>query len=87
MFALGLILCEMCSKFSTIHERIITLSELKFKGKLPAKMLSEFREECEIILMLVNSDPFLRPSAEELLASPQLERWQNSLANQQLSTA
>lgn len=54
MFAIGLILCEMCSKFSTIHERILTLTELKFKGKLPEKMLTEFKEECEIILMLIS---------------------------------
>jgi serine/threonine protein kinase len=42
IFALGLILCELCCKFSTSHERIATLNDLKNKGLLPAKVKSEY---------------------------------------------
>ena len=34
MFSLGLILCEMYSHFSTFHERISTINELKRLGIL-----------------------------------------------------
>lgn len=29
----------MCSKFSTLHERISTLNELKYYGKLPQSLV------------------------------------------------
>lgn len=49
IYALGLILCEMCSKFSTLHERINTLNELKFSGKLPEALVKNYPIEVEII--------------------------------------
>ena len=42
IFALGLILCEMCCKFSTNHERIDTINNLKNKGKLPDIVKREY---------------------------------------------
>jgi serine/threonine protein kinase len=34
IFALGLILFELCSKFSTYHERLENMNDLKVKRKI-----------------------------------------------------
>lgn len=65
----------MYCKFSTVHERITTLNDLKYNGKLPAEMLEKYPIECEIIKIMTNKDPNLRPSAADLLKSPELEKW------------
>jgi serine/threonine protein kinase len=67
IFALGLILCEMYSKFPTYHERIQTLSDLKKLRELPTALRESFPVECNIMTILVNSDPNNRPSSEELM--------------------
>ena len=69
IFALGLILCEMCSKFSTLHERIATLNDLKYLAKLPSSLVKSYEIECEIILMMTNRDSQKRPSAKDLIKS------------------
>lgn len=75
IFALGLILCEMCCKFKTLHERIDTLNNLKYKGLLPETVRQNYPTETEIILMMTRNDPSQRPSAAELQKSPLLEQW------------
>lgn len=85
IFALGLILCEMYSKFSTLHERITTLNDLKYSGKLPAVMLEKYPVECEIIKMMTNKDPTLRPTAQDLLKHPLLEKWSKLVAQSLIS--
>ena len=80
----------MYCKFSTLHERITTLNDLKYSGKLPAEMLKKYPIECEIIQMMTNKDPNLRPSAVDLLKSPLLEKWsklESETARQQLTTS
>ncbi len=67
MFALGLILCELYSIFSTHHERIQTLSELKKLKLVPLDIKENFNDEAEIMIMLVDLDPNNRPSAETLM--------------------
>ena len=45
IYALGLILCELCCIFSTEHERIQTLNDLKRHGKLANKIKKNFPQE------------------------------------------
>ena len=80
MFALGLILCELCSKFSTYHERVSTLNDLKYKGVLPASMKRNFGVESQIILMMVCNDADSRPSAENLLRHPLVAEWEREVS-------
>lgn len=75
IFALGLILCELFCKFSTTHERLTTLNDLKSKGKLPQSLLKNYPIESQIILLMVNKDPEQRPSAADLLKHPLMEQW------------
>lgn len=76
IFALGLILCELYSKFGTFHERIATLNDLKYRQKLPESMLKSYPIECEIMLMMVKLDASERPSAEDLLKHPIFQQWE-----------
>ena len=80
IYALGLILCELLSRFSTYHERMTTLNDLKYKGKLPEEMRANYGIECDIIMMMTNKDPNGRPSAEELLRHQLFQQWEK-LAN------
>ena len=75
IYALGLILCEMCCKFSTLHERIVTLNDLKNNGRLPERVLKNYPIEVQIILMMTNKDPLKRPSAQDLLKCAEMDEW------------
>ncbi len=75
IYALGLILCEMCCKFSTLHERISTLNDLKNFGRVPKKLLENCPLEVDIILMMTNKDPEKRPSAVDLLKCSKMDEW------------
>ena len=57
IYALGLILCEMCSKFGTLHERINTLNDLKYNKRLPSTFMQNYSIEAEIIMIMTNKDP------------------------------
>ena len=65
----------MYCKFSTLHERLTILGDLKYHGKLPQVMLDKYPIECQIIKMMTNKDANLRPSTVDLLKSPLLEQW------------
>ena len=70
MYTLGIIFFEMVQPFSTLMERTSTIMELKKTGKVPN--LKEFKGSknvIKIIEWLMNSNPNLRPSAEDLLNS------------------
>jgi len=75
IYAMGLILFEMCQKFSTGHERISTLNNLKYKRKLPSDFSEMFSIEAEIILNMTDHNPENRPSAEQILKSESMEKW------------
>ena len=70
IFAIGLILCEMYCKILTLHEKIDILTKLKVNNILPEGLEREYPLESEILKLLVQRDPTLRPSADELLNHP-----------------
>mmetsp|Transcript_33435 Transcript_33435/g.32487 ORF Transcript_33435/g.32487 Transcript_33435/m.32487 type:complete len:124 (+) Transcript_33435:2961-3332(+) len=75
IYALGLILCEMISKFGTLHERITVLNNLKCQRTLPQQILSKYPQESKIILAMTDKDPSKRPGAQDLLKSVVFEEW------------
>lgn len=77
IFALGLILCELYSCFSTYHERIQTLTELKKLSQLPEDISLNYPIEGRIIVSLVSMDPQHRPNAEDLIKSELLQKWES----------
>lgn len=76
IFALGLILCELYSCFTTYHERIQTLTELKKLSQLPEDIILNYPIEGKIIISLVSMDPQQRPNAEDLIKSDLLQKWE-----------
>lgn len=74
---MGLILCEFYSIFSTHHERIQTLSELKRLKLVPSEIRLNYPLEAQIMIILVDTDPNKRPSAEELMKLDILLEWEN----------
>jgi hypothetical protein len=42
---------------------------LKYNRKLPKNMLEMYPEECQIIMMMTNKNPEMRPSAKDLIKS------------------
>lgn len=74
MFALGVILFEMCFPFKTTTERFNWLGSInRDPTKLPARFDSdEYRVQGRIIKSLLNHDPDQRPSARDLLLDPEI---------------
>lgn len=66
IFACGLILFEMSSSFKTLHEKVEALNNLRDRKH----RLDLHSPEADLISMMTELEPGLRPSAEEILESP-----------------
>jgi len=73
IFALGIILFEMFSQFTTESERIGALTTLGRQRKLPIEFVQTFPQESTLILQMLDEDVSKRPTAKELLAHPALQ--------------
>jgi hypothetical protein len=56
IYAGGLILFEMCSRFTTQHERVKALKDLREKHRLPEAFIEDFGPESTIILSMTEHD-------------------------------
>lgn len=74
MFALGVILFEMCFPFQTVAERWKWLEALnKDASELPPRFAEEkYKVQGRIVRMLLDQDPERRPSAKDLLLDPEV---------------
>lgn len=79
---MGIILLEMCNKFSTGHERGMVLRKLKKERVLPAGPMLE--SETQLILAMTEKDPAKRLSITELQESKAYREW---LSQCQLDTS
>ena len=73
IYALGLILFEMCNKFGTEFERRSELHKLRTERKLSKAFKRQFCFESNLILQMIEVKPEKRPTAKELTES--LKHW------------
>lgn len=69
IFSLGVILFEMFHVFSTQMERVMHITQLR-EGIISDQTKEMYPELASLALQLVQTDPNLRPRAEEILAHP-----------------
>ncbi|KAF1313572.1 Pek protein kinase, partial [Globisporangium splendens] len=65
IFALGVILLELCCPFSTMMERSQVLTAVRH-GVVPQKALQRYPTEMALVLRMTAVDPAERPTAEEI---------------------
>ncbi|KAJ8522132.1 hypothetical protein ON010_g17734 [Phytophthora cinnamomi] len=65
IFALGVILLELCCPFSTMMERSQVLTGVRH-GVVPQKAREHFPMEMELVLRMTSIDPGERPTSEEV---------------------
>eukprot|EP00026_Physarum_polycephalum_P000981 Phypoly_transcript_00982.p1 GENE.Phypoly_transcript_00982~~Phypoly_transcript_00982.p1 ORF type:complete len:1261 (+),score=184.22 Phypoly_transcript_00982:51-3785(+) len=69
MYSLGVVFFEMWYVFATGHERVALLNDLRNNNKFPPGFEQSHPRQARIIRWLMNKDPNLRPTAQELLKS------------------
>lgn len=77
IFAMGLILYEMCASFKTGMHRRESIELLKKDHRLNENMLKEYGLESDLILWMTNIKPNERPSAQEILDSDLFKIWKS----------
>lgn len=66
IYSLGIILFELYQPFSTAMERADTIENLK-KGDFPHSFIKSYPNHTRVIQSMMHPDPYLRPTAIELL--------------------
>jgi len=69
IYAIGLILYEMCSLFKTRMQRIESLKLLKEKKQVSEIIKAQYPLEINLVIKMINDEPKERPSADEILNS------------------
>lgn len=75
IYAMGLILYEMCACFKTGMERRINIENLRNEQKISQIIEDKYKIEGELILWMTRQKPSDRPSAQEILNSEKLKEW------------
>ena len=68
IYALGIILFELCNEFNTLHERMDNIKKLKL-GEVDKSIRYKFDLEIDLVLMMIRKDPDQRPSTMEIFGS------------------
>ncbi|GAM21149.1 hypothetical protein SAMD00019534_043240 [Acytostelium subglobosum LB1] len=69
MYSLGIVFFEMWYVFSTGHERVAVLRDLRDRGIFPKDFERSHPRQSKLIRWLTEHDPAKRPSAQDLLQS------------------
>ena len=77
IYAIGVILYEMCSLFRTSMDRRESLEKLRFNQNINSYVKENFKIETCLILKMTSRDPSKRPSAEEILKSEEFTSLRN----------
>ena len=81
IFAMGLILYELCAGFKTGMERRESLELLRNDGKLKSGFIEMYEIESELILWMTKRKYSDRPSAQEVIDSNLFKNWKYKLNN------
>lgn len=79
IFPLGLLLLELCYKYSTYHELYNILVKLRKEHTLPDTFVQNFPIESQIILLMTSYEPEKRPDAADLLKSYLMIQWKSEV--------
>jgi translation initiation factor 2-alpha kinase 3 len=77
IFAMGLILYEICAGFKTGMERRESLELLRNEHKLKAGFYEKFKNQAELILWMTRKRFTERPNAQEILDSDLFKNWRD----------
>lgn len=75
IFAMGLILYEMCASFKTGMERRESLELLRNEHRLKPGFYEKYRIQSELILWMTRKRYTERPSAQEIIDSELFKIW------------
>lgn len=81
IYAMGLILYEMCGCFKTGMERRVNIENLRNEHKLAKNILEKYPMESELILLMTRLKPSERPSASEILNSQKFKEWKKRFSD------
>jgi len=80
IYAMGLILYEMCACFKTGMERRISIEKLRNEHKVEERINSKYPIESELILLMTRVKPSDRPAAQEILNSEKFKIWKKQFS-------
>jgi serine/threonine protein kinase len=75
IYPLGIVLLELCYKYSTYHELHRCLRLLTNKNQLPEEIRNLYPVESEVILLFTSKNPESRPEAHEFLKGELFQKW------------
>ena len=79
IYPLGIILLELCYKYSTYHELHKCLRLLSHKNELPEEIKEMYPVESQVILLFTDKNPDKRPEAYEFLKSDLIQKWKDEV--------
>jgi translation initiation factor 2-alpha kinase 4 len=79
IFAMGLILYELCASFKTGMERRESIDLLRKEHRLKTGFREERQLESQLILWMTNKKNSERPSAQEIIDSELFKNWKSDV--------
>jgi len=79
IYALGLILLEMCTNIKTGHERFCLFNDVRKGQKIPNSLRKHYQQEADLIMLMTNADPKSRPSSVEIEKCAEFKSWKEIL--------
>jgi len=80
IYAMGLILYEMCGCFKTGMERRMNIEKLRNEQIIDEKIQIKYEIESDLILWMTRTKPSDRPSAQEILNSEKFKNWKKEFS-------
>ena len=81
IYAIGLILFELCYAISTYHEKQLCFQNI-LKQDLPSIVESKMKNEASLIKALTRLDPNKRPSARGISKMEEYKLWKKEMNNE-----
>ena len=75
VYSLGVILLELFSKFTTMHERNVVFTGFKKEGRVSKEFREKYDVVSDLVELLCRHDPKKRPYASEVKESVEYKMW------------